>query len=75
MFFILKLNKKSFVKVLNQKLRNFNINKLTIIIVISTKEKSPQVTPYRKANLCRASNEDFSFVEMTKMRKFMIYFL
>ena len=36
-------------------------------LVISTKEKSPQVTPQRKTNLCRASSEDFSFVEMTKI--------
>jgi len=34
--------------------------------VISTKEKSPQVTPQREPNLCRASCGDFSFVEMTK---------
>jgi hypothetical protein len=36
-------------------------------LVISTKEKSPQVTPQRKPNLCRASHEDFSFVEMTRL--------
>ncbi|BDU26718.1 hypothetical protein FLGSB24_34620 [Flavobacterium sp. GSB-24] len=37
--------------------------------VISRNEKSSQVTPQRKANLCRASNEDFSSVEMTKKEK------
>jgi hypothetical protein len=44
--------------------------------VISTKEtraianrrsKSPQVTPQRESNLCRASREDFSFAEMTRL--------
>ena len=36
------------------------------MFVISTKEKSPQVTPQCESILCRASREDFSFVEMTK---------
>ncbi|RYJ39856.1 hypothetical protein NU08_0612 [Flavobacterium anhuiense] len=35
------------------------------LFVISTKEKSPQVTPQQLSNLCRASSGDFSFVEMT----------
>ena len=35
-------------------------------LVISTKEKSPQVAPQREVNLCRVSRGDFSFVEMTK---------
>ena len=34
-------------------------------LVISTEEKSPQVTPQRESNLCRASCGDFSSVEMT----------
>jgi hypothetical protein len=33
-------------------------------IVISTKEKSSQVTPQRKFNLCPAFRGDFSFVEI-----------
>ncbi|KQO24852.1 hypothetical protein ASF10_06660 [Flavobacterium sp. Leaf82] len=33
--------------------------------VISTKEKSSQETPQQFVHLCRAANEDFSFVEMT----------
>jgi len=45
-------------------------------LVISTKEtravanrrsKSPQVTPQRKSNFCRASRGDFSSVEMTNL--------
>ena len=45
-------------------------------LVISTKEtraianrrsKSPQVTPQRKSNFCRASRRDFSFVETTNL--------
>jgi len=36
-------------------------------LVISTKEKSPQVTPQRKSNFCRASRRDFSSVEMTNL--------
>jgi len=42
-------------------------------IVISTKEKSSQVTPQRKFNLSRASRGDFSFVEMTNGMKFYTF--
>lgn len=37
--------------------------------VISTEEKSSQVTPQRKFKLCRASYGDFSSVEMTNVTK------
>jgi capsule polysaccharide export protein KpsE/RkpR len=42
---------------------------LKALFVISTKEKSPQVTLQRKSSLCRASREDFYFVEMTRLWK------
>ncbi|TEB40572.1 hypothetical protein D0809_29930 [Flavobacterium circumlabens] len=35
--------------------------------VISRKEKSSPVIPFQWEKLCRASNEDFSFVEMTNI--------
>ncbi|RED23320.1 hypothetical protein BD847_2368 [Flavobacterium cutihirudinis] len=46
---------------------SFSFVQIVIIIVISTKEKSPQATPQSKPNLCRASRGDFSFVEMTNV--------
>ena len=60
----LKQVKKSSFNIFLPKIKGF-FKILFIKSVISTKENSPQVTPQRESNLCRASRGDFSFVEMT----------
>jgi hypothetical protein len=57
--------------VINCEVIKKNSNNYLVLLVISTKEKSPQETLQRLVFRCGATYEDFSFVEMTKMRKTM----
>ncbi len=52
-------------KMLTLKIFCFNVDSL--IFVIPRNEESPQVTPQRESNLCRASRGDSSFLGMTKL--------
>lgn len=59
-----------FVKLFNNlksKIHTCSLRQLCQSLSFRPTEKSSQITPQREANLCRASNEDFSFLEMTRL--------
>ncbi|GEM_PF-2228501 len=74
-----KVAKQTFYKYfvplgLRKQLHNGNPHNLVISTketraIVNRRSKSSQVAPERKSNLCRATREDFSFVEMTNWSK------